>query len=247
MELKFRDLTAKEVDVRVDQIKDGYCTLLLYKDSRVDMAMLDGAVGAMNWQRRHNRDNKNCEIGIYDSDKKEWVWKEDTGTESYAEAEKGLASDSFKRAGTNWGIGRELYTRINITVRCETEKNDKGKMAIKNLCRFEVSGIDIKNKTIVGLVITAYNKSTKQVETVFSYGTLKGNEEPKPEVKKEKPFLMSVEEAKRIEFEANGKAYTVGEMSTEQLLYLRDKAKIKDERLKQAVSLMLMEKARNGN
>ena len=96
MELKFRKLRADEIDVRAGRVIDGKkqgALLLLYKDARCDMDLLDETVGAMNWQRTHSRDNANCSVGIYDSDKQEWIWKEDTGTESNAEAAKGLASD----------------------------------------------------------------------------------------------------------------------------------------------------------
>ena len=70
----------------------------------------------MNWQKRYVRDNANCIVGIWDEEKKQWVEKEDTGTESFSEQEKGLASDSFKRACFNWGIGRELYTAPSIFI-----------------------------------------------------------------------------------------------------------------------------------
>jgi len=73
------------------------------------MERLDNVVGALNWTRRHTRENHNCIVSIFDSENNQWVSKEDTGTESNTEAEKGLASDSFKRACFNWGIGRELY------------------------------------------------------------------------------------------------------------------------------------------
>lgn len=111
----FRTLRADEIDVRIgttkmDKGKIESLTLLLYKDARCDQNVLDETVGPMNWQRHHSRDNANCEISIWDPDKKQWISKEDTGTESKTEKEKGLASDSFKRAGFNWGIGRELYT-----------------------------------------------------------------------------------------------------------------------------------------
>lgn len=110
MKIEFRKLRADEIDCRIGQIKDSGLSLLLYKDARCDMNVLDEAVGALNWKREHTRDNRNCIVSIWDEDKKEWVSKEDTGTESNTEAEKGLASDSFKRACVNWGIGRELYT-----------------------------------------------------------------------------------------------------------------------------------------
>lgn len=116
MKLQFRKLRADEIDCRVAQIEKTWCTLLLYKDARVDQNILDETVGCMNWQKRYVRDNANCIVGIWDEEKNQWVEKEDTGTESFSEAEKGLASDSFKRACFNWGIGRELYTAPSIFI-----------------------------------------------------------------------------------------------------------------------------------
>lgn len=116
MKLQFRKLKANEIDCRVAQIEKTWCTLLLYKDARVDQNILDESVGCMNWQKRYVRENANCIVGIWDDEKKQWVEKEDTGTESFSEAEKGLASDSFKRACFNWGIGRELYTAPSIFI-----------------------------------------------------------------------------------------------------------------------------------
>lgn len=112
----FRQLKADEIECRVAQISDKGLFLLLYKDARCDMNILDETVGAKNWKREHTRDNKNCIVSIWDDEKKQWVSKEDTGTESNTEAEKGLASDSFKRACVNWGIGRELYTAPKIWI-----------------------------------------------------------------------------------------------------------------------------------
>lgn len=128
---KIRLLKAEEVECRVQQVtaKNG-AILLLYKDARVDMRILDETFGPMNWQRHHGRDNANCIISVWDGDKKQWIEKEDTGTESQTEAAKGLASDSFKRAGFNWGIGRELYDAPFIFVplsESEVTKNSKGK------------------------------------------------------------------------------------------------------------------------
>ena len=104
----FRLLEADEIDVRVAQVKENGLSLLLYKDARVDMNVLDDTVGAFNWKREHSRENANCIVSIWDAEKQQWISKEDTGTESQSEAQKGLASDSFKRACVNWGIGREL-------------------------------------------------------------------------------------------------------------------------------------------
>lgn len=155
----FRDLKANEIDCRISQINEKGLSLLLYKDARVDMDILDETVGAKNWQRSHTRDNANCIIEIWDEYKKQWICKEDTGTESFTEKEKGLASDSFKRAGFNWGIGRELYTAPFIYVPLkDKEGNDNFILKEKNAkattnTKFYVEAIQITNKEITGLSI----------------------------------------------------------------------------------------------
>ena len=127
--MEFRKLRADEIDCRVNTINEKGLSLLLYKDARCDMNILDETVGCMNWKRSHTRDNANCIVSIYNKEIGEWVSKEDTGTESYTEKEKGLASDSFKRACFNWGIGRELYTSpfiwISSALCTITPKGDK--------------------------------------------------------------------------------------------------------------------------
>ena len=116
-------LTVGQIEFRVQSINNGgYATILAYKDARVDMQRLDDVCGQLNWRREHSRDNKNCTISVYDENRDQWVSKEDTGTESNAEAEKGLASDSFKRAGTNWGIGRELYAYPHISIKLNKDE-----------------------------------------------------------------------------------------------------------------------------
>ena len=116
MTTKFRRLRADEIDARVSEINEKRLKLLLYKDARCDMRILDETVGPMNWKREHSRDNANCTVSIWDDKKQQWIGKEDTGTESNTEKEKGLASDSFKRACVNWGIGRELYSSPEIVI-----------------------------------------------------------------------------------------------------------------------------------
>ena len=114
------------IDFRVQSInKGGYATILAYKDARVDMQRLDDVVGPLNWRREHTRDNHNCLVSIWCPDKEQWISKEDTGTESNTEAQKGLASDSFKRACFNWGIGRELYDFPSISVKLEDDEFDR--------------------------------------------------------------------------------------------------------------------------
>lgn len=120
-------LSIDEIDFRIQSINKGwYATILAYKDARADMNRLDEAVWPMNWKRQHTRDNQNCIVYIYDESKKEWIWKEDTGSESMTEKEKWLASDSFKRACFNWGIWRELYDYPVIQIKLEqNEKKDQ--------------------------------------------------------------------------------------------------------------------------
>lgn len=160
MELSFRDLRADEIEVRVGTVGDGFATLLLYKDARCDMQILDETVGPLNWQRSHGRDNANCIVSIWDDDKKQWISKEDTGTESNTEAEKGLASDSFKRACVNWSIGRALYTSPRIKVGCETLADGRT-YKLKNKWEFygaEVSKISYDSGRIAELVISKDGK-----------------------------------------------------------------------------------------
>ena len=126
MEYKFRTLNANEIDCRIATINQKGLSLLLYKDARVDQNILDETVGAFNWQRHHSRDNANCTVTIWDDVKKQWVGKEDTGTESFTEKEKGLASDSFKRACFNWGIGRELYSAPFIWISADNADIKQG-------------------------------------------------------------------------------------------------------------------------
>lgn len=110
--LEFRTLKADEIDCRVGNVTDKGVSLLLYKDARVDMRLLDEVVGTMNWKREHEIINGNlyCTVSIYNEATQQWVSKQDVGVESNTEKEKGQASDAFKRACFNWGIGRELYT-----------------------------------------------------------------------------------------------------------------------------------------
>ena len=176
--LIFRDLNAEEIECRISTVSEKGLSLLLYKDARCDMNILDETVGSFNWQRSHSRENANCVVSIWDAEKGAWIAKEDTGTESNTEAAKGLASDSFKRACFNWGIGRELYTAPFIWISkddCNIKQRSDGKYMSYD--KFEVRGIEIKNKRITGLVI--YNRNTKKV--VYQYGQV---ETPRDKLKK---------------------------------------------------------------
>ena len=175
----FRDLRADEIECRVAQAKQTGISLLLYKDARCDQNILDETVGAMNWQRNHTRDNANCIVSIWDEKKQQWISKEDTGTESNTEKEKGLASDSFKRACFNWGIGRELYTAPFIWIKaadCTALSGEGAKW--KCFDSFEVEKIAIENKRIVGIAIKN-SKSGKRCFTWADEKWMKNKEENK--------------------------------------------------------------------
>jgi hypothetical protein len=104
--MRFRKLRANEIEARVATVNASGCSLLLYKDARVDQKLLDETVGVFGWKRSHELigDRLYCTVSIKDPDTGEWVSKQDVGTESYTEKEKGQASDSFKRACFNWGM-----------------------------------------------------------------------------------------------------------------------------------------------
>lgn len=129
----------------------------------MDMRILDEVYGPNNWQREHTMigDRLYCTISIWDMEKGQWIKKQDVGTESNAEREKGQASDAFKRAGFNVGIGRELYTAPYIRFNLNDDEYDVigkdkyGKDKITTNAKFDVVDIQhnedgsIKSVTIV--------------------------------------------------------------------------------------------------
>lgn len=171
--MEFRLLRADEIECRIATVKKpekenkGGLTLLLYKDARVDQNLLDETVGAMNWQRSHQLigDRLYCTISIWDDEKKQWISKQDVGTESYTEKEKGQASDSFKRAAFNFGIGRELYTAPFIWV-----PGDKCNILNDGKCydKFEVKEIGYDDKKEINKLVIINLKSK---EVVYTFGT----------------------------------------------------------------------------
>ena len=151
-----RTLRADEIECRVGTISEKGVSLLLYKDARCDMRILDEVFGANNWQREHLviAGNLYCKVSVWDSSKKQWIFKMDVGTKSNSESEKGEASDSFKRACVSLGIGRELYTAPFIWVSASdvniTKKQDK----LITYDKFSVESITYSdNREITGLVI----------------------------------------------------------------------------------------------
>jgi len=144
----FRPLRSNEIECRVQSVKANGFVMLLYKDARCDMSILDETVGPLNWMRSHSRENANCTVSIFNKEIGQWIGKEDTGTKSNTEAEKGMASDSFKRACFNWGIGRELYTAPFVWIN-QMQYVKNGKVYEK----FSVAHLAVENGEITQLAI----------------------------------------------------------------------------------------------
>lgn len=154
-ENKIRLLKAEEIECRVSSVNEKGVSLLLYKDARVDQRILDETFGIYGWKRSHQCIDGNlyCTVEVYDRGKREWVSKQDVGTMALAEKEKSQASDSFKRACFNWGIGRELYSAPFIWV--PAAKADVQRKGDKFYCntRFTVRSIGYSSREITGLTI----------------------------------------------------------------------------------------------
>lgn len=162
MELKFRKLKANEIEVRIGSTTKKTFSLLLYKDARVDMTLLDEVVGVGNWQREHKilGNDIYCKVSIYNKELGCWVGVEDAGSSGSIEVEKSKASDSFKRACVNLGIGRELYTSPEIKIWKTDENDDSYKYN-----HYFVKDIDYKDNEISKLIIC----EEKSGEVVFSF------------------------------------------------------------------------------
>ena len=237
-----RNLRADEIDVRVQSQTDKGLILLLYKNARVDMDILDETYGKLNWQRMHEfKDGKlYCTVSVWDAEKQQWISREDVGTESNTEAEKGQASDSFKRANVNFGIGRELYTAPFIWVNAgDYSLNSKGKCNDS----FSVAEIAIENKVITGLSI----RNDKSKAIVFTYGSIqapKSNAKPKAEqtpqeTKNESKIApqspqITYAEALKMTFEGR----TLQEIYKSERAYIPTVYDMGDESIKQAITII---------
>lgn len=99
-----------------------WAMVLAYITNRAIMERLDDVCGAENWQNEYREwhgTSQLCGISIYVETKhqvtgfseaeREWITKWDGADATNVEATKGGLSDSMKRAGVQWGIGRYLY------------------------------------------------------------------------------------------------------------------------------------------
>ncbi|WP_275443841.1 hypothetical protein [Petralouisia muris] len=151
-----RLLRADEIECRVSTISQKGLSLLLFKDARVDQRILDEAFTPFGWKRTHQSIDGNlyCTVEIWDGEKGQWIAKQDVGTESRSEKEKGQASDSFKRACFNWGLGRELYTAPFIWVPAEAANiSQEGGRYVTSDCFYVQHIAYNENREIAGLRI----------------------------------------------------------------------------------------------
>ena len=168
-------MTADEIECRISQISDKGVSLLLYKTARTDAILLDETVGPENWEN----DFKVVDgvlyggIGIWLEGNKVWKW--DAGTESNTEAEKGRASDAFKRAGFKWGIGRELYTAPRIWIPAENCNINNGKKCYDS---FRVVEIGYDDQGNINKLLIA--NDTKGVD-VYSFPKSRKKASPPPQ------------------------------------------------------------------
>lgn len=168
----FRLLEANEIECRVQTCNAKGVSLLLYKDARCDMNILDETVGAMNWKKSYELIDGQlfCTIEIWDEDKKQWIGKQDVGVESNTEAEKGRASDAQKRAAVAFGIGRELYTAPFIWIKAEDTKieeyQDNGRTKYRCKDGFHVCRIEYDDDERISFIEIRNRKS----EIVYQYG-----------------------------------------------------------------------------
>lgn len=176
--LKIRALRAEEIDCRVSTIKDSGLSLVLYKDARVDQTILDEMFGVFGWQRSHQLigDRLYCTVAVRDPETGEWISKQDVGTESNTDREKGQASDAFKRACFNLGIGRELYTAPFIWVEAGnfnmTSRNGKQTTYDK----FAVTAVEVADGKITALEV----KNQKTGRVVFRWDLAEGRRHHRP-------------------------------------------------------------------
>lgn len=95
---------------------------LAYLNARDVMKRLDEVVGIDGWQCKYPFQGC-CELSIRING--EWITKANMAGETQVEAEKGQASDAFKRAAVLFGVGRYLYYLENKWVEIDEYRKIK--------------------------------------------------------------------------------------------------------------------------
>jgi len=182
--VEIRTLRAEEIQCRVLQTakNNAWAQLALYKDARCDQAVLDETFGVFGWKRSHQLIDTElfCTVEIYDEVTKQWVAKQDVGKESFTAKEKGEASDAFKRACVNIGIGRELYSApkdlfINL---CQDDLTN-GKVRNNWFFVSEISYNEARkiNKLVI---VDAFNRERYRYPNSHTPKTIQNQEQPAP-------------------------------------------------------------------
>ena len=218
-------LTRNDVELRVGATSKNGFSLLLYKTARTDVKRLNQACG-INWSNRFYYDDNNllcCGISVFDAETKQWVERVDVGTESMTEKEKGLYSDSFKRAGFKWGIGLELYNAPFIFVKWEMDgKKPKG---------FYNSNLSITDYDVIdGKVYLSISYSGKQIFSNIS-------EKPKDTAQQEQKRKLiasynaklkdvdNIDALRALFMDYQSKAKSLGETAVKAIIDGKDKKK----------------------
>ena len=174
-------LTKDDVELRIGTTSAKGFSLLLYKTARTDIKKLNES-GAI-WKNKHEYDSLDlltCTISIYDAEHTLWIDRVDVGTESKTEKQKGLYSDSFKRAGFRWGIGLELYNAPFIWINWEMQERN-GKKTPKNFYQsnLSISDYEIKDGHFAKLTIKYDNSVVFTMDKASKKATPKPKTEPK--------------------------------------------------------------------
>ena len=183
-----RLLRADEIECRVSTINEKGVSLLLYKDARVDQRILDETFTPLGWQRTHQSIDGNlyCTVSIWDDKKQQWISKQDVGTAGYTEQEKSQASDSFKRACFNIGIGRELYTAPDfIWVPADKVKMQRKGGKLITYDRFHVRSIEYSDQREICSLVIANSRD----RVVYSWTAKAAGRREEPEEEPEEPGL----------------------------------------------------------
>ena len=154
----FRNLRKDEIEVRRGRnFNNGKCELLLYKTARTDYNLLDETFGYYGWACQYKEENGIlfCGLGIQDPASKVWIWRWNAGSgDSNFEKEKSAASDSLKRVGFAFGLGRELYSAPRIVITPENDYED-----------YSVSVIEYDGNNRITTLVIADSKGN----VVFNY------------------------------------------------------------------------------
>lgn len=162
LELLQKDTEKHEIKFREGNTFGNKANMLAYIDARYVMDRLDEATDGY-WTSEYKEIKGNLFCGISILLDGEWVTKWDVGVPSNFEAQKGEASDSFKRAGVMWGIGRDLYSLGRFTA----PLGDNGRAPYN----WKPEGWDKTNIVPDSKEVAPHNRPTKEfmghVETAF--------------------------------------------------------------------------------